>query len=157
MSPPRLSVAVVQGGASTEAEVSRASAVGVANALTEAGHLAVRLELDPHLAESLRTGGYDVVFPIAHGAVGEDQLDSPDVVHGHTILEGMRPPGIGGDVAADRAGALARRVRGVVEPGPPERAGQPEIDHAGLNDRIAVARVDLDDPLAKLGPLPRLP
>jgi D-alanine-D-alanine ligase len=68
----RLSVAVVQGGPSTEAEVSRASAAGVAAALKEAGHSVVRLELDTFLAESLRTGGYDVVFPIAHGAVGED-------------------------------------------------------------------------------------
>jgi D-alanine-D-alanine ligase len=70
--PDRLSVAVVQGGASMEAEVSRASARGVADALANAGHGAVRLELDARLAESLRTGGYDVVFPVAHGAVGED-------------------------------------------------------------------------------------
>jgi D-alanine-D-alanine ligase len=32
----------------------------------------VRFELDAFLAESLRTGGYDVVFPVAHGAIGED-------------------------------------------------------------------------------------
>jgi D-alanine-D-alanine ligase len=68
----RLSIAVVQGGPCTEAEVSRASAAGVAAALEEAGHAAVRLELDGHLGESLRTGGYDVVFPAVHGAVGED-------------------------------------------------------------------------------------
>jgi D-alanine-D-alanine ligase len=52
--------------------VSRASATGVAAALREAGHTVVVLELDTFLAESLRTGGYDVVFPVAHGAVGED-------------------------------------------------------------------------------------
>jgi D-alanine-D-alanine ligase len=68
----RLSVAVVQGGPSTEAEVSRASAAGVAAALTEAGHAVVRLELDARLAEALRTGAPDVVFPAVHGAVGED-------------------------------------------------------------------------------------
>ena len=67
-----LSVAVVQGGPSSEAEVSRASAKGVADALKQAGHAVVRLELGDHLAESLRTGGYDVVFPVVHGAVGED-------------------------------------------------------------------------------------
>jgi D-alanine-D-alanine ligase len=72
MPPSRLSVAVVQGGPSTEAEVSRASAAGVTKALEEAGHRVVRLELDAFLAESLRTGGYDVVFPVVHGAVGED-------------------------------------------------------------------------------------
>jgi D-alanine-D-alanine ligase len=68
----RLRVAVVQGGPSNEAEVSRASAKGVAAALEEAGHAAVCLELDARLAEALRTGGFDVVFPITHGAVGED-------------------------------------------------------------------------------------
>jgi len=67
-----LSVAVIQGGPSSEAEVSRASAKGVADALKLAGHAVVRLELGDHLAESLRTGGYDVVFPVVHGAVGED-------------------------------------------------------------------------------------
>jgi D-alanine-D-alanine ligase len=66
--PRKLSVAVVQGGPSTEAEVSRASAAGVARALSEAGHRAVRLELDARLGESLRTGGYDVVFPDARAA-----------------------------------------------------------------------------------------
>jgi D-alanine-D-alanine ligase len=69
---PPLAVAVVQGGPSVEAEVSRASAKAVADALTVAGHAVVRLELDAFLAESLRSGGYEVVFPAAHGAVGED-------------------------------------------------------------------------------------
>ncbi len=67
-----LSVAVVQGGPSSEAEVSRASAKSVAAALEQAGHRTARVELDPYLADSLRTGGYDVVFPVVHGAVGED-------------------------------------------------------------------------------------
>jgi D-alanine-D-alanine ligase len=68
----RLSIAVVQGGPSPEAEVSRASATGIAAALAEVGHHTVRLELGAFLPESLRTGGYDVVFPAVHGAVGED-------------------------------------------------------------------------------------
>ncbi|MFO0668808.1 MAG: D-alanine--D-alanine ligase [Polyangiaceae bacterium] len=72
MSRGRLRVAVIQGGPSSEAEVSRASASGVAKALTASGHDVVRLELDGFLAETLRTGGFDVVFPVVHGAVGED-------------------------------------------------------------------------------------
>jgi D-alanine-D-alanine ligase len=68
----RLSIAVVQGGPSAEAEVSRASALAIAGALAESGHRVVRLELGPFLPESLRTGAYDVVFPAVHGAVGED-------------------------------------------------------------------------------------
>lgn len=67
-----LSVAVVMGGPSTEAEVSRASARGVAAALREGGHRVATIELDAWLADSIRTGGYDVVFPVVHGAVGED-------------------------------------------------------------------------------------
>ena len=65
-------VAVVQGGPSSEAEVSRASAAGVSGALEEAGHAVVRLELEPSLGEKIRAGSFDVVFPVVHGAVGED-------------------------------------------------------------------------------------
>jgi D-alanine-D-alanine ligase len=66
----RLRIAIVQGGPSTEAEVSRESATAVARALAD--HDVVRLELDEWLPESLRTGGFDVVFPVAHGPFGED-------------------------------------------------------------------------------------
>ncbi len=109
----RLSVAVVQGGPSTEAEVSRASAVAVAKALSEAGHSAVRLELDAFLPESLRTGGYDVVFPIVHGAVGEDGS-----LQG--LLEVLDLPYVGSDVLAS-AMAMHKRVARTVF----ERAGLP--------------------------------
>ena len=102
-SPSRsLSVAVVQGGPSTEAEVSRASALGVAKALSEAGHSVVRLELDAFLAESLRTGGYDVVFPVVHGAVGEDGS-----LQG--LLEVLELPYVGSGVLAS-ALAMHKRV-----------------------------------------------
>src|ERR1700723_3359407 len=104
--PRTLSVAVVQGGPSTEAEVSRASAAGVARALAEAGHSVVRLELGAFLAESLRTGGYDVAFPVAHGAVGEDGS-----LQG--LLEVLDLPYVGSGVLASALAmdkALARRV-----------------------------------------------
>jgi D-alanine-D-alanine ligase len=108
----RLSVAVVQGGPSSEAEVSRASALGVAKALGDAGHTAVRLELDFFLAESLRTGGYEVVFPVAHGAVGEDGS-----LQG--LLEVLGLPYVGSDVVAS-ALAMHKRVARVL------------FSHAGL-------------------------
>jgi D-alanine-D-alanine ligase len=101
-----LSVAVIQGGPSTEAEVSRASALGVARALTEAGHSVVRLELDAFLAESLRTGGYDVAFPVAHGAVGEDGS-----LQG--LLEVLELPYVGSGVLAS-ALAMHKRVARVL-------------------------------------------
>jgi D-alanine-D-alanine ligase len=53
----------------------------------------VRLELDAYVAESLRTGGYDVVFPLAHGQVGED-----GGLQG--LLEVLEIPYVGSGVAA---------------------------------------------------------
>jgi D-alanine-D-alanine ligase len=111
--PKKLSVAVIQGGPSTEAEVSRASAAGVATALAEAGHAVVRLELDGFLAESLRTGGYDVAFPAVHGAVGED-----GALQG--LLEVLGLPYVGSDVLAS-ALAMHKRIARVLF----ERAGLP--------------------------------
>lgn len=65
-------VAVIQGGPSAEAEVSRSSARAVALALEEAGHAALVLELDRELSRSLLEGHFDVVFPATHGRLGED-------------------------------------------------------------------------------------
>lgn len=98
----RLSVAVVQGGPSSEAEVSRASAKSIATALESVGHRVVRLELDGFLADALRTGGFDVVFPIAHGAVGEDGS-----LQG--LLEAMECAYVGSGVLAS-ALAMNKRV-----------------------------------------------
>lgn len=67
-----LVVAVVAGGPSVEASVSRASAAGVAQALRDAGHHPEVIELSPALPSRLTAGRYDVVFPAIHGAVGED-------------------------------------------------------------------------------------
>jgi D-alanine-D-alanine ligase len=67
-----LSVAVIAGGPSSEAEVSRTSARAVQKALAQAGHRPALLELDAELALALRHGTFDVVFPVAHGPVGED-------------------------------------------------------------------------------------
>ena len=108
-----LNVAVIQGGPSSEAEVSRASARGVARALEEAGHRAVRLELDVFLSESLRMGGYDVAFPVVHGAVGEDGS-----LQG--LLEVLDLPYVGSGVLAS-ALAMHKRVARVLF----ERAGLP--------------------------------
>ncbi|MEB2312142.1 MAG: D-alanine--D-alanine ligase [Sorangiineae bacterium] len=67
-----LRVAVVAGGPSSEAAVSRASAAGVERALEAAGHRPTRLELGPGAAAALTAGEFDVVFPVAHGPLGED-------------------------------------------------------------------------------------
>lgn len=67
-----LSVAVVAGGPSAEAEVSRTSARGVVAALERVGHRVALLELTSEIAAALRGARFDVVFPVTHGPLGED-------------------------------------------------------------------------------------
>ena len=67
-----LKVAVLMGGPSAEAEVSRASAAEVAKALDVAGHDAHLMELGSASAAELATLQPDVVFPALHGPPGED-------------------------------------------------------------------------------------
>lgn len=67
-----LSVAVIAGGPSTEANVSRTSARAVMQALAARGHRAELLELDADLASKLQPRRHDVVFPVTHGPLGED-------------------------------------------------------------------------------------
>jgi D-alanine-D-alanine ligase len=66
------SVAVLMGGASAEAEVSRASAKEVASALEQRGHRADLLELNSETADHLARMRPQVVFPALHGPPGED-------------------------------------------------------------------------------------
>jgi len=138
----RLSIAVVQGGPSSEAEVSRASSAGIAAALLEGGHHVVRLELGPYLAESLRTGAYDVVFPAVHGAVGED-----GALQG--LLEVLDLPYVGSGVLAS-ALAMDKRYARVAfgAAGLPIAKGLVAV--RGRDDAGAVARRALGDVSARL-------
>jgi D-alanine-D-alanine ligase len=86
-------VAVVCGGPSSEADVSRTSAAGVARALEEAKHEVARVELDADVAEHLKAARPDVVFPVVHGAFGEDGS-----LQG--LLELLAMPYVGADVLA---------------------------------------------------------
>lgn len=70
--PDALRVAVIQGGPSSEAEVSRVSAAAVAGALAKCGHDVTRLECDRTLPARLLEVPFEVIFPVVHGAVGED-------------------------------------------------------------------------------------
>lgn len=67
-----LSVAVICGGPSAEANVSRSSAKAVAAALEQAGHRPTVVELEAPLARALSEGRFDVAFPVTHGPLGED-------------------------------------------------------------------------------------
>lgn len=65
-------VAVVCGGPSREAEVSRSSGEEVAKALRETFEPVEKFELTPDVGQLLRTSQPDVVFPVLHGPPGED-------------------------------------------------------------------------------------
>jgi D-alanine-D-alanine ligase len=136
----RLSVAVVQGGPASEAEVSRASAEGVAAGLEQAGHRVVRLELDAFLSESIRTGGYDVVFPVVHGAVGEDGS-----LQG--LLEVLDIPYVGSGVLAS-ALAMNKRAAKVHF----AAAGLPIAKGIAATRGVATAAAEAERVLATVGP-----
>lgn len=97
VAPASLNVAIIGGGPSAEAEVSRASARGVLVALGAAGCRAEVLELDADLPSALRRGAYHVVFPVTHGPLGEDGC-----LQG--LLEVLGMPYVG---SGPRASALA--------------------------------------------------
>ncbi len=66
-------IAVVLGGPSSEAEISRVTGGAIASALREKGYNAKELELDPpNLINELRAMNAKVVFNAVHGKYGED-------------------------------------------------------------------------------------
>jgi D-alanine-D-alanine ligase len=67
-----LRIAVLNGGSSAEAEVSRSSARGVVKALGENFAHVRSIELDQQVAAALADFAPDVVFPVLHGPPGED-------------------------------------------------------------------------------------
>ncbi len=106
MSKSPLSVAVLMGGQSAEAEVSRNSAAEVAKALEQSGHEHILIELNRDAAQTLVEFKPDVVFPALHGPPGED-----GTVQG--FLEILKYPYVGSSVrgsalAMDKA--IAKRI-----------------------------------------------
>ena len=71
MSKHAITVGIVCGGPSPEADVSRLSAGRTAPPL-EKHYKVVILELDKHLPANLEKHQVDVVLPVAHGPMGED-------------------------------------------------------------------------------------
>lgn len=86
-----MKVAVLAGGHSAEAEVSRSSAAGVSAALAARGHTAITAEADAGVIDALRAFAPDVVFPMLHGPPGED-----GTVQGLLAMLGL--PFVGSDV-----------------------------------------------------------
>jgi len=69
---PKLHVAVLMGGWSSERPVSLMSGEGVAKALESRGHRVTRIDMDRDVALRLAEARPDVVFNALHGAPGED-------------------------------------------------------------------------------------
>ena len=72
MSLPKLHVAVLMGGWSSERPVSLTSGEGVAKALESRGHTVTRIDMVRDVALRLAEAKPDVVFNALHGTPGED-------------------------------------------------------------------------------------
>jgi D-alanine-D-alanine ligase len=72
MTLPKLHVAVLMGGWSSERPVSLMSGEGVAKALEARGHKVTRIDMGRDVAQRLADAAPDVVFNALHGAPGED-------------------------------------------------------------------------------------
>ena len=72
MTVPKLHVAVLMGGWSSERPVSLMSGEGVAKALEERGHRVTRIDMGRDVALKLAEAAPDVVFNALHGSPGED-------------------------------------------------------------------------------------
>lgn len=72
VSLPKLHVAVLMGGWSSERPVSLMSGAGVAAALEERGHRVTRIDMGRDVAAKLAEAAPDVVFNALHGTPGED-------------------------------------------------------------------------------------
>lgn len=101
MIDPSTKIAILWGGASAEAQVSRSSAGCVHDALADVPCQARLLEVAPGFVQTLIDEAPDVVFPVLHGPPGED-----GTVQG--LLEMLDIPYVGSDV---RGCALAMDKR----------------------------------------------
>ena len=72
MTLPKLHVAVLMGGWSSERPVSLMSGEGVAKALESRGHTVTRIDMGRDVAARLAEAAPDVVFNALHGSPGED-------------------------------------------------------------------------------------
>lgn len=68
-------IAVVMGGPSSEAKISRLTGMAVVEALQSKGHKVVPIELHPQtIVDDVKQSGCDVVFNAVHGKYGEDGI-----------------------------------------------------------------------------------
>ena len=66
-------IAVLEGGSSAEAEVSRSSATQITEALKAQGYQTITIDIGhTQLTDQILAFKPDVIFPALHGPVGED-------------------------------------------------------------------------------------
>lgn len=120
-------VTVLYGGPSAEREVSLVSGKAVAHGLRDAGHAVTEIDVRPETLEAALSHGADVVFPVLHGAWGEDgELQK--------VLEARGIKFVGSGSAASRLGMNKVETKRAWEkaglPTPPYRVVE------SLNDAI---------------------
>ena len=91
MTLPKLHIAVLMGGWSSERPVSLMSGEGVAKALESRGHTVTRIDMGRDVALKLSEANPDVVFNALHGSPGEDgtvqgMMDLMGLVYTHSGL-----------------------------------------------------------------------
>ena len=79
--------------------------------------------------------------------VGQDERQPGDVMRREAVLQAVRASGILGDVPADRAHLLARRIGRVEEAFACDGARDVEVRDARLDDDPLAVEVDLQDPV----------
>jgi D-alanine-D-alanine ligase len=129
-------VAVVCGGPAAEREVSLTSGREVASALRASFPDVSVHEPDLHLAEELRRGSIDVLFPALHGPLGEDGS-----IQGMFEIAGV--PYVGSGVAASACAidkVLAKRL--FRDAGLP-LAREVVVDRDAAGDAVALVRAQL--------------
>jgi D-alanine-D-alanine ligase len=90
-------VTVLYGGPSAEREVSLVSGKAVAQGLRDAGHAVTEIDVRPETLDAALAKPTDVIFPVLHGAWGEDgQLQA--------ILESRRLRFVGSGSAESKLG-----------------------------------------------------
>lgn len=159
-------IAVVFGGPSAEAAVSRVSAGAVAKALASAGYRVTQLELNRDLPHELASHRVDAVVPTTHGPQGEDGC-----LQG--LLEVLGIPYAGSGVLASAVAAdkgMARRVfeqaglpiapgrviheveseSPVIERVRSELGGAVVVKPCSGGSAIGVSRIGADEPQQKL-------
>src|ERR1700730_5823355 len=78
-------------------------------------------------------------------SIGQHDFEAEDVGRGESIFQAVGAAGVLGDVAANAADGLRRRVGRVEIFLWRDAAGDVEIDDAGFDDHAGVGEVDVED------------